>query len=137
MDDARCGQVCSVCLTRDPRGHPGEPTLYSSFNARALGLDLAVEETIDLASAVGFDGVDLMVRDIVGRALHKLHQPTQVVTGLLTAANFRILVADDEPDNVALLDAIRERHGNDPYQWLPVLLREVQHRKSRVSRSKA
>mgnify|MGYP000890746140 CR=1 FL=1 len=66
MDDARCGQVCSVCLTRDPRGHPGEPTLYSSFNARALGLDLAVEETIDLASAVGFDGVDLMVRDIVG-----------------------------------------------------------------------
>ncbi len=48
-----------------------------------------------------------------------------------------ITVLSGTTDNVALLDAIRERHGNDPYQWLPVLLREVQHRKSRVSRSKA
>jgi type IV secretion system protein VirB4 len=35
---------------------------------------------------------------------------------------------------VALLDAVRERHGNDPLLWLPVLLREVQDRKSRNSR---
>jgi type IV secretion system protein VirB4 len=40
-------------------------------------------------------------------------------------------------DNVALLDTLRERHGNDPYQWLPVLLREVQDRRSRSSRSTA
>ncbi|HRF48441.1 MAG TPA: response regulator [Anaerolineales bacterium] len=51
------------------------------------------------------------LRDIVGRALHKLHQPTQVVTGLLTAANFRILVADDEPDNVSLLATRLEHEG--------------------------
>ena len=37
-------------------------------------------------------------------------------------------------DNVALLDTVREQHGNDPLQWLPVLLREVQDRKSRNSR---
>ena len=36
---------------------------------------------------------------------------------------------------VALLDDIRARHGNEPFQWLPVLLREVQDRKSRNSRS--
>jgi type IV secretion system protein VirB4 len=48
-----------------------------------------------------------------------------------------ITVLSGTTDNVALLDAIRERHGNDPYQWLPVLLREVQHRKSRVSRREA
>ncbi len=51
------------------------------------------------------------LRDIVGRALHKVHQPTQVVTGLLTAANFRILVADDEPDNVSLLATRLEHEG--------------------------
>ena len=41
----------------------------------------------------------------------------------------------DVTDNVALLDAVRERHGNDPFQWLPELLREVQDRKSRTFRS--
>jgi type IV secretion system protein VirB4 len=40
-------------------------------------------------------------------------------------------------DNIALLDSVRERHGDDPFQWLPVLLREVQDRKSRTSRSPA
>jgi type IV secretion system protein VirB4 len=40
-------------------------------------------------------------------------------------------------DNVALLDAVRERHGDDPFQWLPVLLLEVQDRKSRTSRRTA
>ena len=40
-------------------------------------------------------------------------------------------------DNVALLDAVRERHGNDPFQWLPVLLREVHDRRFRTSRRAA
>jgi type IV secretion system protein VirB4 len=37
-------------------------------------------------------------------------------------------------DNVALLDDIRERHGDDPFQWLPVLFSEVQDRRSRASK---
>ncbi len=45
-----------------------------------------------------------------------------------------ITVLSATTDNVALLDAVRERHGNDPLQWLPELLREVQDRKSRSSR---
>jgi len=48
-----------------------------------------------------------------------------------------VTVLSATTDNVALLDTLRERHGNEPYQWLPVLLREVQDRKSRVSRSDA
>jgi len=48
-----------------------------------------------------------------------------------------ITVLSATTDNVTLLDDLRERHGNDPYQWLPALLREVQHRKSRTSRSAA
>jgi sugar phosphate isomerase/epimerase len=40
--------------------------MFSSFNARAVGLpSLGAEATIDLAAAAGFEGVDLMVRDIV------------------------------------------------------------------------
>ncbi|CAM4015191.1 VirB4 family type IV secretion/conjugal transfer ATPase [Roseateles saccharophilus] len=42
-----------------------------------------------------------------------------------------VTVLSATTDNVALLDAIRARHGNDPIQWLPVLLREVQDRKLR------
>jgi type IV secretion system protein VirB4 len=48
-----------------------------------------------------------------------------------------ITVLSATTDNVALLDDIRARHGNEPFQWLPVLLREVQDRKSRNSRSAA
>jgi type IV secretion system protein VirB4 len=48
-----------------------------------------------------------------------------------------ITVLSATTDNVALLDELRERHGNDPFQWLPALQREVQHRKSRTSRSAA
>lgn len=48
-----------------------------------------------------------------------------------------ITVLSATTDNVALLDDIRGRHGNEPFQWLPVLLREVQDRKSRNSRSAA
>lgn len=38
-------------------------------------------------------------------------------------------------DNVALLDAVREEHGDDPFQWLPVFQREVRDRRRRTSRS--
>lgn len=44
-----------------------------------------------------------------------------------------IAVLSATTDNVALLDAVRERHGNDPFQWLPVFLREVQDRRLRIS----
>jgi type IV secretion system protein VirB4 len=45
-----------------------------------------------------------------------------------------ITVLSATTDNVAMLDTVRERHGNDPFQWLPVLLREVQDRRLRTSR---
>ncbi|MFP5467595.1 MAG: VirB4 family type IV secretion/conjugal transfer ATPase, partial [Gammaproteobacteria bacterium] len=45
-----------------------------------------------------------------------------------------ITVLSATTDNVALLDTVRERHGNDPFLWLPELLREVQDRKSRTTR---
>jgi type IV secretion system protein VirB4 len=48
-----------------------------------------------------------------------------------------ITVLSATTDNVALLDEIRVRHGDDPFQWLPVLLREVQDRRCRTSRSTA
>ena len=46
-----------------------------------------------------------------------------------------ITVLSGTTDNVALLDSVRERHGDDPFQWLPVLLSEVHDRKFRTSRS--
>ena len=40
--------------------------MYSSFNARAVGLaTLPTFTTIDIAAAAGFDAVDLMIRDLV------------------------------------------------------------------------
>mgnify|MGYP000031641492 CR=1 FL=1 len=48
-----------------------------------------------------------------------------------------VTVLSATTDNVALLDSVRERHGDDPFQWLPVLLREVQDRRSRTSRGTA
>jgi sugar phosphate isomerase/epimerase len=39
--------------------------MYLSFNARALGLRLSAAETLELASAAGFAGVDLLLRDLV------------------------------------------------------------------------
>jgi sugar phosphate isomerase/epimerase len=40
--------------------------MFSSFNAKAVGLpDLSAEQTVDIAAAAGFEGVDLMVRDLV------------------------------------------------------------------------
>lgn len=48
-----------------------------------------------------------------------------------------IAVLSATTDNVALLDAVRERHGNEPLQWLPILLREVQDRRARNLRRSA
>ena len=45
-----------------------------------------------------------------------------------------VTVLSATTDNVALLDGILERHGNDPSEWLPVLLQEVQDRKTRNAR---
>lgn len=39
--------------------------MFSSFNARALGLDLTADRAVELAAGAGFGGVDLMVRDLV------------------------------------------------------------------------
>ena len=40
--------------------------MFSSFNARAVGLPaLSAETTIDLAAEAGFEGVDLLVRDLI------------------------------------------------------------------------
>jgi type IV secretion system protein VirB4 len=46
-----------------------------------------------------------------------------------------VTVLSATTDNVALLDGIRALHGDDPLQWLPVLLQAVRDRKSRTSRS--
>ncbi len=40
-----------------------------------------------------------------------------------------VTVLSATTDNIALLDTVRAAHGNDPYQWLPALLREVHDRK--------
>jgi sugar phosphate isomerase/epimerase len=39
--------------------------MYASWNARAVGLNLSADETIRVAAQAGFDGVDLLVRDLV------------------------------------------------------------------------
>ena len=52
----------------------------------------------------------------------------------LTGLDDFITVLSATTDNVALLDAIRSRVGDDPAQWMPVLLREVQSRKARNAR---
>jgi type IV secretion system protein VirB4 len=48
-----------------------------------------------------------------------------------------ITVLSATTDNIALLDTVRERHGDEPCQWLPVLLHEVHDRKSRTTRRAA
>ena len=40
-----------------------------------------------------------------------------------------VTVLSASTDNVALLDTVRARHGDDPLQWLPVLLHEVEQRR--------
>jgi sugar phosphate isomerase/epimerase len=39
--------------------------LYTSFSARALGLDLTALESIEIAAQAGFEGVDLLIRDVL------------------------------------------------------------------------
>jgi len=39
--------------------------MFTSFNARALGLKLTLDETLRLAHDAGFGGVDVMVRDAI------------------------------------------------------------------------
>jgi sugar phosphate isomerase/epimerase len=39
--------------------------MYASFNARAAGLTLSANETLELAAQAGFAGVDLLVRDVL------------------------------------------------------------------------
>jgi type IV secretion system protein VirB4 len=47
----------------------------------------------------------------------------------LTGLEDFVTVLSATTDNVALLDTIRAQHGDEPSQWLPVLLREVHDRK--------
>ena len=44
-----------------------------------------------------------------------------------------VTVLSGTTDNIALLDEIRVRHGNDASRWLPVLLKQVQDRRSRTA----
>ncbi len=46
-------------------GKGGEFAIYPSWNARAVGLDLKAEGAIEVAAEAGFEGVDLLVRDLV------------------------------------------------------------------------
>ncbi len=39
--------------------------MYSSWNARAVGLGLTAAESVEVAAEAGFDGVDLLLRDLV------------------------------------------------------------------------
>jgi type IV secretion system protein VirB4 len=48
-----------------------------------------------------------------------------------------ITVLSATTDNIALLDQIRERHGDDPGKWLPALLRAVEERRTANARRAA
>jgi sugar phosphate isomerase/epimerase len=67
--DSKSGKVVSKVArptinTHRKRG--ARSTMFSSFNARAVGLThLSAEETVELAAGAGFEGVDLLVRDLV------------------------------------------------------------------------
>ncbi len=39
--------------------------MYPCWNARAVGLNLSAQDTIEIAAKAGFEGVDLLVRDLV------------------------------------------------------------------------
>ena len=64
--------------------------MFTSFNARAVGLfELSAEETVDLAAAAGYDGVDLLVRDLVRSGLEQaaiVAAPSSVALSFSTAA---------------------------------------------------
>jgi type IV secretion system protein VirB4 len=48
----------------------------------------------------------------------------------LTGLEDFVTVLSATTDNVALLDQIRERHGDDPQVWLPLLRNAVQSRRT-------
>jgi len=39
--------------------------VYACWNARAVGLSLSAEDSIEIAAEAGFDGIDFLVRDLV------------------------------------------------------------------------
>ena len=39
--------------------------MYTCWNARAVGLAMSAEQAVEIAAEAGFDGVDLLVRDVV------------------------------------------------------------------------
>jgi len=68
------------------------------------------------------------------RFLVKQGQASAICELDLTGLEDFITVLSASTDNVALLDTIREKHGDDPVQWLPLLLQEAQDRRLRTSR---
>ncbi len=52
----------------------------------------------------------------------------------LTGLNDLITVLSATTEHLALLDSLRERHGDDPFQWLPALQQEVHDRRLRIVR---
>ncbi|MGS0754114.1 VirB4 family type IV secretion/conjugal transfer ATPase [Roseateles sp. GG27B] len=52
----------------------------------------------------------------------------------LTGLDDFITVLSATTDNIALLDQIRARHGDESFRWLPVLLQQVQDRRSATHR---
>lgn len=64
------------------------------------------------------------------RFLVKQGQTSAVCELDLTGLDDFIDVLSATTDNVALLDEVRQQHGDDPQQWLPVLLSEIQRRRA-------
>jgi type IV secretion system protein VirB4 len=46
-----------------------------------------------------------------------------------------VTVLSGTTDNVALLDGLRARVGDEPEVWLPLLLAEIRERKAKLPRS--
>ncbi|MCU7376237.1 VirB4 family type IV secretion/conjugal transfer ATPase [Paucibacter sp. O1-1] len=67
------------------------------------------------------------------RFLVKQGQASAICELDLTGLDDFMAVLSATTDNVLLLDEIRQEHGDDPCQWLPVFMREVQHRRLRIS----
>jgi type IV secretion system protein VirB4 len=55
----------------------------------------------------------------------------------LTGLDDFVTVLSATTDNVALLDELRERHGDDPARWLPRLHDAVRARRSLAARPSA
>jgi type IV secretion system protein VirB4 len=91
-----------------------------------FGLSEAEFETVRSLSAQG--GRRFLVKQGHGSAICELD---------LAGLDDFVTVLSATTDNIELLDAIRARLGDDPFQWLPVLLREVQDRRSRTARRAA